>query len=130
MPPGVGIERRRLIAVPNTNSHSSGCTERVTRSSWSWRSLRHSVSDIAAAPAARRRTGPPLSAAGRRGSAEAAGDAALGADIAVPPLLGDRVAGDGPEDLLEAADAVLGQKLARRAERDDPPTVHDRQPVA
>src|SRR4051794_19408207 len=128
MPP-VGIERSRLIAVPNTNSHRSGWTERVKRSSWSWRSLRHSVSDMAAVPAAIRRSGPPASAAGRRGSAEAAGDAALGADIAIPPLVGDDVTGDRAEDVLQAPVAP-GQQFAGRAERDDPPAVHDREPVA
>src|SRR3954451_4545485 len=108
MPP-VGIACSELIAVPNTNSHSSGCTERVIRSSWSWRSLRHSVSDIAAAPASSRRSGPPANAAGRgrRGSPEATGDAALGADIAVPPLVGDRVASDRAEDVLQGPRAAL-----------------------
>src|SRR5262249_5441823 len=103
---------RLLIAVPNTNSHSSGWTERVIRSSWSWRSLRHSVSDIAAVPASSRRSGPPLSAAGRRrASPEAARDAALGADIAVPPLIRDPVAGDAREAVLHRAHAVAVQEL-------------------
>src|ERR1700742_4742497 len=103
MPP-VGIAFVELIAVPNTNSHSSGCTERVTRSSWSCRSLRHSVNDIAAVPASTRRSGPPCRASGR--SAEPAGDTALGTDIAVPPFALDPAAGDGPEDVLQRAHAV------------------------
>src|SRR3954449_842360 len=98
------MARRRLIAVPNTNSHSRGWTERVMRSSWSWRSLRHSVSDIAAVPCASRRSGPPVSADGRgRGSPEATGDAALGADIAVSPFPFDPAARAGAEDVLHRA---------------------------
>jgi hypothetical protein len=103
--------------VPNTNSHSSGWTERVTRSSWLWRSLRHSASDIAAVPEASRASGEPVSAAGR--SPEPARKAALGADIAVPPFLAARVAGDGREDVLEPARRVAVAQLLRRAELDD-----------
>ena len=40
------------------NSHSSGCTERVMMSRWSWRSLRSSACAIASVPSAIRANGP------------------------------------------------------------------------
>src|SRR6187455_3265951 len=97
------------------NSHSSGCTERVTMSRWSWRSFCHSARAIAAVPAASRR------------SAEAARSTTPGADIAEPPLVRDRVAGHLREDLLQIGRAVAGSQLLGRAVRDQAAAVHDRQ---
>src|ERR1700736_1422377 len=106
MPDGSLIACVFWSAVPNTNSHSSGCAERVKMSSWSWRSLRSSACAIANVPAASRPIGLTRSAAGR--SAEPLGHATLGADIGEPPFLRvDRVPGDGHEDLLEAVGLVL-----------------------
>src|SRR6202011_4917966 len=111
-------------AVPNTNSHSRGWTERVTMSRWSWRSLRISAWAMAIVPAAMRARGPAASAGGRR-SSEAAGDAALCADIGEPPLVlvavrVDVPAGDGREDLFEALRVVALEQLRGGALLDQP----------
>src|SRR6476646_5832595 len=110
------------------NSQSSGCTERVTMSRWSWRSLRISACAMARVPAPRRASVPAASPAGRPPSggvsAEPAGDAALCADIAEPPLLGsglvavERPAGDSREDLFEAVGGVVLAQLGGLALRD------------
>src|ERR1700694_4075235 len=121
------------------NSHSSGCTERVTMSRWSWRSLRISAWAIASVPAAIRASGPADSAAGGGGgpvrSPEPAGDAALCADIGQPPLLGARViaersSGDGGEHLFEAVGPVALEQLGRLALLDQASVVDDAEPVA
>src|SRR5436853_4700336 len=106
------------IAVPTMTSHSSGWTERVPMSRWSWWSFCHSARAIAAVPAASRR------------SAEAARSTTLGADIAEPPLFRDRVAGHAGEDLLEVRGRMAVAQLLGRAVLDDSAVVHDRQPVA
>src|SRR6476469_3268889 len=100
------------------NSHSSGWTERVKMSRWSWRSFCHSARAIAPVPAASRR------------SAEAARSTTLGADIAEPPFVRDRAAGHAREDLLEVRRRMAPAQLLRRAVLDDAAMVHDRQPVA
>src|ERR1700730_5703976 len=113
------------------NSHSNGCTERVTMSRWSWRSLRISAWAMATAPAAVRDSGPFASASARR-SAEAAGDAAPCADIGEPPFLRlvDATAGHRREDLLERVAAVALQQLVRLSLLDQMAHVHDRQALA
>src|SRR5437660_7383498 len=102
------------------NSHSSGCTERVTMSRWSWRSFRISAWAIARVPAAMRASGPVERAGGWlrvRRSAETVCDAALGADIGQPPFLRliDAMAGDCREHLFEALAAVALEQLGRLA---------------
>src|SRR6202035_46781 len=121
-------------AVPNTNSHSRGWTERVMMSRWSWRSLRISAWAMAIVPAAMRARGPEASAGGRR-SAEAAGDAALCADIGEPPFVlvahgGDVPAGDGREDLFEALCPVALEQLRRRALLDQTSLIDDGESLA
>src|SRR5690348_2428742 len=115
------------------NSHSSGCTERVTTSRWSWRSFRSSAWAIASVPSARRTSGPDASAAGR-GLAEPACGATLCADIAEPPFLlalaAQRVAGDGREHLFEALGAAALDQLAGLALLDEPAGVDHAEPVA
>src|SRR5436309_1382960 len=115
------------------NSHSSGCTERVKMSRWSWRSLRTSASAIASVPSPSRARGPAVRLDGRR-SAQAAGDPAPGAHIGQPPflllLLLQLATGHRREDLLEARAAVALQKLTRRALLDEAPVVDDRQALA
>src|SRR5690348_4800485 len=86
----------RVKTLPNTSSHSAGCTARVTSSVRSWRSFcsstRHIVPmrDTAVATV---RTTP--------GSAEATGGAAGSTDIAHVSLLGEGVAGVAAEDVVE-----------------------------
>src|SRR4051794_10947641 len=112
------------------NSHSSGWIERVTRSSWSWRSLRSSAWAIATVPASRRSGADALSEGGGPGSAEATGDAPGTADIAQPPSGLHLMAGDDREDLLELADAVLAQQRLGLALLDEVAVVDDRQALA
>src|SRR5450759_4786091 len=116
------------------NSHSSGWTERVKMSRWSWRSLRISAWAIAALPAAMRANGPLASAGGRR-SAETVGDAAPGAYIREPPLVilavpGDPPARDGGEDLFQALGPVALEQLPRLPLRHQPSLVDHREAVA
>src|SRR5438552_2244786 len=125
------------------NSHSSGCTERVNMSRWSWWSLRISAWAIANVPASSERSlpidgGGAGSAAGGAERAvpvkppelaEPAGDGPLGADIGQPPslLLVDAVTRHRGEDLLEVlAAAALGQ-LPGLALLRQPAHIDDRQ---
>src|SRR5436853_3706375 len=118
-------------AVPNTNSQSSGCAERVKMSTWSWRILRISAWAMAAVPAARRVSALLASPWGHSVSAEPLGHATLGADIRQPPLSTlDGLPRHCREHLFEAFDAVLVAKMCRRTELDYVPAVHDRELLA
>src|SRR5438132_13474673 len=112
------------------NSHSSGCTERVKMSRWSWRSLRISACAIASVPAAS--AAPAAASRGRDSLAEPAGNAAPGADIREPPviLLRRLPARDRREHLLEVLGAVSREQLGGRTLLDEVPEVHDRDALA
>src|SRR5579872_5775215 len=105
-------------------SHSSGCTDRVTMSTWSWRSLRSSAQPIAAVPSPTR---PRREARyGRLSSAEPPRETPTCARTPESSSFAlDRVAGRAREDVLEVRRVELREQLRRRALRDKQAVVHD-----
>ena len=119
--------------MPNTNSHSSGCTERVKRSRWSWRSLRSSAwrhREGAGEQAQRRRAGQrpgrragqPRRRATRRWQRGHRCQPPLASSSSRPVTAANTSS--------RSCDAVALQQLGRLALLDQAAVVHDRQPVA
>src|SRR5262245_49646997 len=106
------------------NSHSSGCTERVKMSRWSWRSLRSSAQPIAPTPSRSRVR--PASPALPQATRKSAG----GADTPEAPSFPDAVSCRGGEDVLERRRVVLLAELVRRPLGDERPEIEDRDAVA
>src|SRR3954465_2099096 len=120
------IARSLPKTCPNTSSHSSGCTVRVSSSVWSCRSFCSSTRLSAPVRDASVRTEPRASAQLARGGATAT-------DISQALLLrpGEVGAGVVAEDVLEGgADAEVRLEPRGRADRGQAAAVHQRDRVA
>src|SRR5215831_14673016 len=104
-------------------SQSSGCTERVKMSRWSWRSLRISAQPIASVPS---RSRPTRAAA----SSKPAGAPSTRADIPEAPSFLEPAARRGGEHVLKRGRVVLPPELVRRSQSGDRAEAQDRDPVA
>src|SRR5208283_3743421 len=120
----VGMARARPNTWPNTSSQSAGCTDRVKTSVGSRRSLRSSTSAMA-------NVSRVNSAIADTQSAKAPRRSSGPGHVTIRSSFVDGAPREVHEDVVQGrAVADRGLELGRRAERDDPALVHDRQPLA